>query len=79
MLKQTLLCKLWEDKMRRNFFLTRGLVKGFMGERPFQLDFDRWIRYQYIGVWASWAKGIANRSGCWSVACVFVGCGGENI
>ena len=35
-------------------------------------------KYQHIGVWVSGVKGIANGSGCWSVACVCCWYRGEN-
>lgn len=35
-------------------------------------------KYQHIGVWVLRVKGIANVSGCWSVACVCGWYRGEN-
>ena len=71
--------KLSEDKMRKkNFFVWLGVCKRLCGRDAIPVVFWTMDKYQHIGVWVLRVKGIANVSGCWSVACVCGWYRGEN-
>lgn len=70
--------KLSEDKMRKMVFFCLGVCKRLYGRDAIPVGFWAMDKYQHIGVWVSRVKGIANGSGCWSVACVCCWYRGEN-